>query len=512
MTMKNVHGRRGCAAFAAAVGLLSFSLALPPIFADCARAYAVDEFVSGEEDSSEGEGLFGDDVRSDLSEERAASAEAGGVDGNSDLSEGADEVGIGESKEPSESEEPSKSKYLPGWNAFDDGTLKYLNDQGEWQRGWLLLEGNWYFFDADGAMQTGWYSDGSHWYYLDPANGGRMAEGWLSLDGEWYHLASDGSMETGWLKEGSSWYHLASDGSMDTGWLSEGSYWYYLDPANGGRMATGVRVVDGVTYYFDLDGRSRPGLDRASLLSAVDSASGSKNTSVVNGTLSQSTIDRLDADLATIRTGGHEVGYLMIDLTTASVVSANASGYFYCASTIKGPYVCAAASGWPSKAVNWKSTMYDAISWSSNDAYRQLRSAFGSGVMSEFMNEADVSYFYPSTMWPDIRPRDLSKLWVRTYDYFRSTDANSDWVQDYFFHTKNSFIDAALGGSHHVYSKAGWIWESSRYYVYNDAAIVDDGWHPYVMVILSTANSSSSSALQTLATDLEAAHNELLSL
>lgn len=101
---------------------------------------------------------------------------------------------------------------------------KYQTKSGEYIKNqWYLIEGDWYYFNADGYMGTGWQL----------------------VNGKWYYLGTDGIMETGWQLINGSYYYLRSNGEMATGWLeSQPGQWYYLNAD--GAMATNT-VVDGCT-------------------------------------------------------------------------------------------------------------------------------------------------------------------------------------------------------------------------------------------------------------------------
>ena len=57
-------------------------------------------------------------------------------------------------------------------------------------------------------------------------------------------------MRTGWVKINKRYFFFNKDGDMKTGWHydADGNT-YYLE--SNGVMATGKRVINGRTYYFD---------------------------------------------------------------------------------------------------------------------------------------------------------------------------------------------------------------------------------------------------------------------
>ena len=109
---------------------------------------------------------------------------------------------------------------------------------------WEIIDGEYYYFDANGWMQTGWLSSGGSWYYL--SGSGVMQTGWQSVGGAWYWFDGSGAMATGWREVGGSWYYFDGSGAMQTSrWVGD---CYVLAS---GKMATN-QVADG--YYVDESG------------------------------------------------------------------------------------------------------------------------------------------------------------------------------------------------------------------------------------------------------------------
>ena len=126
----------------------------------------------------------------------------------------------------------------------------YLGENGIMKTGWQTYRGKWYFLAQSGEMKTGWVKSGNKWYYLDQS--GAMNTGWLKWSGKWYYFGIDGAMKTGWQKWAGKWYYFTSAGVMKTGWLNWGNCWYFLD--SNGVMVTGTRTIGGKTYRFYYSG------------------------------------------------------------------------------------------------------------------------------------------------------------------------------------------------------------------------------------------------------------------
>ncbi len=205
--------------------------------------------------------------------------------------------------------------YIDGsWYLFDynDGKMCTNDFYGEYYyggngvranyRGWVVINGNWCYFNDDYTCTYGWFKDGGNWYYQGSleigddyttgiltgyhlivdeiyyfdANGvccyKQTADGWVYADGEYFYI-SNGKLivHEGYVAIGGSYYAFGysgqmlknnayngrlygSDGAMITtdGWHYLDGEWYYV---TGGYAATGVHIIDGVQYYFDSNGQ-----------------------------------------------------------------------------------------------------------------------------------------------------------------------------------------------------------------------------------------------------------------
>lgn len=149
----------------------------------------------------------------------------------------------------------------------------------------MLIDGNWYAFDYDGAMVANglrWTWEGGLYYYT--ASGARANyTGWVRIDGDWYFFNADHSVRLGWIQSGNNLYYIGvnydetrdtltcemltgyhvidsrlyvfdangvckGDCGVNNGWFKAGSDWYYLEY---GQLANGYRVIGGAEYYFE---------------------------------------------------------------------------------------------------------------------------------------------------------------------------------------------------------------------------------------------------------------------
>lgn len=58
-----------------------------------------------------------------------------------------------------------------------------------------------------------WIQDGTDWRFLR-ADGSQQQNDWLLIQGKWYYFEADGRMKTGWLLWKDYWYYLGPDGDM----------------------------------------------------------------------------------------------------------------------------------------------------------------------------------------------------------------------------------------------------------------------------------------------------------
>lgn len=132
--------------------------------------------------------------------------------------------------------------------------------------GWLLKEGDWYYYDLNGTRASGWRYIGNVWYYFNGDNiskPGVMSKSTHQLiNGNMFVFDASGAMQTGWILEPEGWYYAREYGTIK-GWLYLGNLWYYLDGNNEeypGLMVSGQdKVIAGEKYSFNPNGDMRAG-------------------------------------------------------------------------------------------------------------------------------------------------------------------------------------------------------------------------------------------------------------
>ena len=167
------------------------------------------------------------------------------------------------------------------WVAYE-GFWFYFGENGRMaQNGHTLVNGKYYFFNANGVRMSGmqtdpndgisrYYDDNGVWQpsYSGVNDGGlnMFRNGWQqSADGKWFYIKNTAKLK-GWLKDGDFWYYLdPTTGAMVTGWLTWEGKTYYLRPADlaaadgfpAGSMIAGrtERIGDAATgQYYTFDG------------------------------------------------------------------------------------------------------------------------------------------------------------------------------------------------------------------------------------------------------------------
>ena len=88
------------------------------------------------------------------------------------------------------------------------------------EQGWILRDGNWYYYNEDGSVRTGWIYYNEQWYFLSEQDG-RMIRNDAVSDGQnWYFLDDEGHITvSGWGSTADNrWYYAGADGILLSGW------------------------------------------------------------------------------------------------------------------------------------------------------------------------------------------------------------------------------------------------------------------------------------------------------
>ncbi len=136
-----------------------------------------------------------------------------------------------------------------GWLSLGEDNYCF-DDNGIARTGKVKIDGHTYTFGEDGKMTLGSFeknSDGTYSYYIN----GQKQRGWFMIDGDWYYFSRTNGFKTlsGTKSVNGLTYTFASDGKLIGGaWnTTEQGTCYYWGPY----PVTGLQTIDGYRYYFN---------------------------------------------------------------------------------------------------------------------------------------------------------------------------------------------------------------------------------------------------------------------
>lgn len=406
-----------------------------------------------------------------------------------------------------------------GW-VVQPGMLKYrfrLLD-GSCAIGWHRIFDDWFYFDSDGICQTGMLSWNGHPYYTDEF--GRLSVGWKYLDGQFYYFHPAPLREElseSFMAASNKRYELFPEVMDNKRWLTWNRQFLESGPAFG-QAATGWNLIGGRNFCFAENGVYDQNAELKRLVLAVDEASNlaaeaGDEIFVSGGTISSAAMKKLEDDLKKLEELDVELGFVLLDINSGASIMLRPKEYFYSASTLKGPFVCALGTFHAEDLKENEELVEKTISVSDNETYFDLYQIYGPQFMLDYMDWTTVDGDFPGeALYTDVRPKDLSKLWVGNLEFFREGSENAEWIRPFFRHSRFSFIDAALEWKYEVYSKPGWDYAvGTEYSCYNDAGIILKGETPYILAVLSNASLYiDNTVMHELISDLDRAHSELI--
>lgn len=224
-------------------------------------------------------------------------------------------------------------------------------------------------------------------------------------------------------------------------------------------------------------------------------------------TLSTETAVELRDAIRVVTDRGYDTAFMLVDLSSRNAISFNTEQVFYCASTIKAPYICAVLHQYPEAASRYHTTIQDVLVNSSNSGYTTLRNQYGKTCWADWCEIAGVTVDL-SKKWPGLTAETLCGLWMQSYEFFTTTEIGAETAA-WFESPVLSPIHDVLGETYTTQSKAGWISGSNAYYrAANDAGIVYADSGTYVVAILSNVPADLT-RIEPLVAALDRAHDEM---
>ncbi len=169
---------------------------------------------------------------------------------------------------------------------------------------------------------------------------------------------------------------------------------------------------------------------------------------------SDEALRQLEQEIRRLSADNHKVSLIMMDLRTRSGAAYHSSEPMCTQSTIKAIYVGALLESCPEALEENGQYMHDAIVYSSNEAYENLRSIYGRDPIRKWCAEAGVDPGMAGPDYPrDKSARDMFKLWSRLY-CFLNEDADRTNFGAYYADSIASASAKQLPVP--VQTKAGW--------------------------------------------------------
>lgn len=171
---------------------------------------------------------------------------------------------------------------------------------------------------------------------------------------------------------------------------------------------------------------------------------------------SDKAISALKEEILKLTAGNHKVSLVMADLETRSGVAYHSGDPMCTQSAIKGVYIGALLDDRPQALELHRELMRDAIVYSANKPYEQLREIYGRKPLEKWCQETGVDVSFAVPNYPrDKTARDMFRLWTRLYCFLNGPAKDSE-VAEWFSNSIVSATREQLGNRFPVHTKAGW--------------------------------------------------------
>ena len=131
---------------------------------------------------------------------------------------------------------------------------------------------------------------------------------------------------------------------------------------------------------------------------------------------SDAALKQLEEEIGRLSADGHKVSLIMADLRTRSGAAYHSSVPMCTQSTVKAIYAGALIESRPEALAENGQYLHDAIVYSSNEAYENLRKIYGGGPIRKWCDEAGVDPDFAVPDYPRHKTaRDMFKMWTMLY-------------------------------------------------------------------------------------------------
>ncbi len=153
---------------------------------------------------------------------------------------------------------------VSAWNTDSDGKIYYYDADGNYAKGEVLIDGQYYLFSENGVLKTGWRTVNGQRCYFDPESG-KSVTGWIDYFGQKYYVDPGSGKAAGKFTDSENNTYIADGyGSV----ITEAGFTQYEDSCiyvnEGGIIQTESTVINGVPYNIEADGTVGIGWQTAS--------------------------------------------------------------------------------------------------------------------------------------------------------------------------------------------------------------------------------------------------------
>ncbi len=135
--------------------------------------------------------------------------------------------------------------------------------------------------------------------------------------------------------------------------------------------------------------------------------------------------------------------------------------------------------------VSYDTLLTKMIEVSDNDAWAALNTKLGHTLLQNTANAIGMTTYVNATNL--MKSQDLNTLLTKLYQGKLLNKSNQDILLGHMKKAnRTDYIESALPGGLNIYHKAGWLEDRSH-----DGAIIDNGSHPYILVIYTKGSDES---------------------